>query len=481
MNLFNRAVKNHRLPALALTCLIAIAGLSLPQVQAQGGSKEDAQRFLAKGSELLRQNKNDEALRAFEAALRVDPKLPAAYNNIGRIYADRENSEKAIHYFKRAISIEPLYEPALSNLGLVLYSTGKPEDAIHPWRLCLTTGDKDSPTMHYYLANALRDVGNKADKNDKDSYLREARDHYATAIKLSPDFAAAYSGLSVVDLSEGRLDDAKNHVQTAIKLKPNSAFSYYHLGLIEERLGNKTAAIKAFEKSNKYETIAKYQQETQSRINRLKGVAAPAVTIAPEPQDNFAQLRARGQEALKKRNWDVAVKSFEALVRSGQGNDPVILNNLGYALAGAGQPARAVEYYRKALLLKNNVFMEAQFNLGMALRRLGDNNGAAEAFSRSIENAALVKKTNPVAQNMLGIILRERGDYKGASNAFRKAILQSGGELPVANFNLGVLLEREEQTRDAVREYKTYLKLAPKGENAKSAKERLLRLTGTSY
>lgn len=450
-------------------------------VQAQGGSKEDAQRYLAKGSELLRQNKNDEALKAFEAAVRIDPKLPAAYNNIGRIYADRENSEKAIYYFKRAIGIEPLYEPALSNLGLVLYSTGKPEDAIHPWRLCLTTGDKNSPTMHYYLANALRDVGNKADKNDKDSYLREARDHYATAIKLSPDFAAAYSGLSVVDLSEGRLDDAKSHVETAIKLKPNSAFSYYHLGLVEERLGNKASAIKAFEKSNKYETIAKYQQETQSRINRLKGAPAPVVVMAPEVDDNLSQLRARGQDALKKHNWDVAVKSFDTLVRSGQGNDPIILNNLGYALAGAGQPAKAVEYYRKALLLKNNVFMEAQFNLGMALRRLGDNNGAGEAFSRSIENAAQVKKTNPVAQNMLGIILRERGDYKGASNAFRKAILQSGGELPVANFNLGVLLEREEQTRDAVREYKTYLKLAPKGENAKSAKERLLRLTGSPY
>lgn len=463
----------------AAAVIFALSSSGMAEVFAQGskGGRNQAQAAgrMNVGIELLKNGKNDQALKAFEEAVRLDPNLPAAYNNIGRIYADRENSEKAIYYFKRAIGIEPLYEPALSNLGLVLYSTGKAEDAIHPWRLCLKGEGKDSPTMHYYLANALRDVGNKADKDDRDVYLREARDNYMTAIKLDPQFAAAYSGLSVVDLSEGRLDDARKAVTTAIKLKPDSSFSHYHLGLIEERLGHKQLAIKAFEQSIKYESVPRYKQETRDRIAGLKGESPKASTVVVN--DSAAQLRLEGEAALKKRDWSRAARIFEAL--STRGGDPIILNNLGYAQANQGQLAAAVANYRKALALKEP-FMEAQFNLGMALRRAADNAGAEAAFRKSIDDAATLKKANPVAQNMLGIILRERNDNKGADRAFRKAILQSGGELAVANFNLGVLLEREERTREAVQEYRTYLKRAPKGENAANARERLKRLTGSA-
>lgn len=447
-------------------------------------NKEAALKQLSAGVELLKQNKGNEALKAFEAAARLDPRLPAAYNNMGRIYADQGNTGKAITYFKKAINIEPLYEPALSNLGLLLYSTGKPEDAIHPWRLCLSGEGKNSPTIHYYLANALRDAGNKAEKGDKESLLREAREHYVTAIKLDPESAASYSGLSVVDLSEGRLDDAYNNVMKSLKLRPDSSFSYYHLGLIEERRGRQSEAVKAFEQSLKYETEPKYKEETRLRIARLKGQPVEQPRENAHQMDSteaaLAQLRSRSFLALKKHNYAEALQGLDYLVKNGAGEDPIVLNNYALALSNSGQTGKAIEYFRKALLFRPNGFMEAQYNLGMALRRQGDNDGAEAAFRKAVDDGAQTKKTCPAAQNMLGVILREKGDYKGADRAFRKAILQSGGELPVAHFNLAVLLERVERTRDAVNEYKTYLRQAPTGRNARVARDRLVRLTGSS-
>lgn len=466
---------------LAITSTLSLSALL---VKAEGSRyRPDTVAHMQQGIKFLRAKQLDQARSQFETVIKMEPSIPDAYNNIGLSYAYENKVDKAIQYYRKALDIEPLYVPALNNLGLVLYSTGKAEEALYYWRLCLKISGGQEPELHYYAANAMRDVGQK----------KEARENYLIAIKLDPSHAAAHSGLAALDLSEGRLDEAFAEVNKAIKLKPDSAFSYYHLGLIEERRHNVAAAIKAYETSLKYETVSKYAQETKNRIAKLNGTA-PVSGSQAQGQFNSGQddqqgdddgrsemqgsMRQAAREAMKRRAWAEAAHDFDSLIRTGAGEDPIVLNNLGYCQANLNQLAKAVESYRKALMIKADGFPEAQFNLGMALRRMGDNAGAEAAFRKAIDDSSLRKKTNPLAQNMLGIILRERGDYNGADRAFRKAILQSGGDVPVAHYNLAVLLERIERSRDAVSEYKTYLKLAPRGKNAANARLRLKRLTG---
>lgn len=466
---------------LAITSTLSLSALL---VKAEGSRyRPDTVAHMQQGIKFLRAKQLDQARSQFETVIKMEPSIPDAYNNIGLSYAYENKVDKAIQYYRKALDIEPLYVPALNNLGLVLYSTGKAEEALYYWRLCLKISGGQEPELHYYAANAMRDVGQK----------KEARENYLIAIKLDPTHAAAHSGLAALDLSEGRLDEAFAEVNKAIKLKPDSAFSYYHLGLIEERRHNVAAAIKAYETSLKYETVSKYAQETKNRIAKLNGTA-PVSGSQAQGQFNSGQddqqgdddgrsemqgsMRQAAREAMKRRAWAEAAHDFDSLIRTGAGEDPIVLNNLGYCQANLNQLAKAVESYRKALMIKADGFPEAQFNLGMALRRMGDNAGAEAAFRKAIDDSSLRKKTNPLAQNMLGIILRERGDYNGADRAFRKAILQSGGDVPVAHYNLAVLLERIERSRDAVSEYKTYLKLAPRGKNAANARLRLKRLTG---
>jgi tetratricopeptide (TPR) repeat protein len=465
---------------LAITSTLSFSTLL---VGAEGSRyRPDTVTHMQQGIKLLRAKQLDKARSQFEIVVKLEPAIPDAYNNIGLSYAYENKVDKAIQYYRKALDIEPLYVPALNNLGLVLYSTGKAEEALYYWRLCLKISGGQEPELHYYAANAMRDVGQK----------KEARENYLIAIKLDPSHAAAHSGLAALDLSEGQLDEAFSEVNKAIKLKPDSAFSYYHLGLIEERRHNIGAAIKAYETSLKYESVSKYAQETKNRIAKLTGAAAVVNNPDDQGRDGLNQgqggddgrsemqgaMRQAAREAMKRRAWAEAVRDFDSLIKNGAAEDPVVLNNLGYCQANLNQLAKAVESYRRALMIKADGFPEAQFNLGMALRRMGDNAGAEAAFRKAIDDSSLRKKTNPLAQNMLGIILRERGDYNGADRAFRKAILQSGGDVPVAHYNLAVLLERIERSRDAVSEYKTYLRLAPRGKNAANAKLRLKRLTG---
>ena len=432
--------------------------------------KPETMAFLTQGTDLLRQNKLKAAREKFEKVVALEPGIPDGYNNLGLTYAYDGQLDKAVANYRRALDIEPLYATALNNLGVVLYAQGKAEEALYYWRLCLKVTPGSVPELNYHIANALRDTGNKA----------EARKHYQEALKggTASGRAAALSGLAALDLGEGKLDDAYKHISQSIKLKADSSFAYYHLGLIEEKRGHTDKAINAFKNSLKYEESEAYSKETKERIARLSGQANLSMTRAPQAQAQLSVPQADNiSEAIKKKSWAEAVALIEAKKAAGQNaDDPVLENNLGLCLANLNQLNKAVECYRKAIMLKKEAFPEAQFNLGMALRKGGDSLASEAAFRKAIDDSSQLKKTNPLAQNMLAITLRERGDYPGADRAFRRAIMQSGGDLPVAHYNLAVLLERVDRTREAVQEYKTYLKLAPRGKNAQMARGRLRKL-----
>ncbi|MBS1990168.1 MAG: tetratricopeptide repeat protein [Cyanobacteria bacterium SZAS LIN-3] len=453
-----------------LLWLMILGGLwsDADPVRAEGRYKPETAVHMQAGVKLLRERQLVQARQEFETVVKMEPNIPDAYNNIGLTYFYENNVARAQQSYRKALDLEPMYGPALNNLGLILYSTGHPKDALYYWQQCLKVSTTSEPDLYYYIANALRDTGRKS----------EARENYLTAIKLNPNSAAAYSGLAALDLGENRLDDALAEVKKSIKLKSDSAFSYFHLGLIEERRNNPSAALVAYQNSLKYETVPKYAKETRSRIARLKaGESGDAGSGAGSAAAD--EVKARALAALNRHDWGTARAELEGLVKGPAAEDPIVWNNLGLALAGESQNSRAVEAYRKALLLRREGFAEAQYNLGMVLRHMGDNLGAEAAFRKAIDDSSRKGRSNPLSQNMLGIILRERGDFDAADKAFRRAIMQAGNDLPVAHYNRALLLEHNEHSRDAISEYHTYLELAPHGKNAAAAKIRLKRLTGT--
>jgi len=96
---------------------------------------------------------------------------------------------------------------------------------------------------------------------------------------------------------------------------------------------------------------------------------------------------------------------------------PVILNNLGHALAEMGSLDAAVETYRRSLALdRRNV--ETLCNLAVALAELGRLDQAEAKLRRAIA----IKPDCAGAHNNLGQILKERGCFAEAARAMEKAI-----------------------------------------------------------
>lgn len=407
---------------------------------------------LKKGNELMRAGKLPAARQEFEEALALESKCPEAYNNIGLCYLRDGVLDKAAESFRSALKIEPLYMPSLNNLGSVMYRKRNYDEAIVFYEQALSLTNGSDAEIHTNLANVMRDKGDYSG----------ALDHYRQSIKLAPDFAPAYNNLGLTLHRMKRFSDAAVQVRKAIHLKPDYSEAYYNLGLILEAMGDTGGAVTALESSLKHETNPEYAEDTRKKIRSLS---------RPTTKE---QHLAKGYDFLEKRQWKLAEQEFaQALKAPGHEGDALAWNNLALALSYQERFPEAISAYRKAIELSPAGFAAAQYNLGQALRTVGDTAGAERAFRQAIKDG---KGTHALAHNALGLLLKQRGDVKGAVKSYKLAILQSGDALPVVHYNLAIAMEKMESSRDAVREYKIYLSQAPHGLNARRAKERLRRL-----
>ena len=69
--------------------------------------------------EELMYTKEEEAIKDYEETMRIDPRNPHAYNNMGVIFKDNREFVKAIEYFKKAIEVmeDEVYVQFYNNIG----------------------------------------------------------------------------------------------------------------------------------------------------------------------------------------------------------------------------------------------------------------------------------------------------------------------------------------------------------------------------
>lgn len=82
------------------------------------------------GVALVRQSRNEEALAAFRAALRIDAQHVEANNNAGNVLATLGRAPEALPYLQRALQANPKLADAHLNLGALLLSLRRYDEAI---------------------------------------------------------------------------------------------------------------------------------------------------------------------------------------------------------------------------------------------------------------------------------------------------------------------------------------------------------------
>ena len=199
------------------------------------------------------------------------------------------------------------------------------------------------------------------------------------------------------------------------------------------------------------------------------GVAAKTAELRKAFDEGVAQSRA-GQ-------YDASIESFnKALAVNPNCQD--CLYNIGYAYAQKKELDKAEENYKKAILVKPD-YAEAYNGLANIYnaQRKFDEAAAASAKANELTASAPGGLAGGNADSLYnqGVILWNSGKIPDAKKAFEQAIAANPNHAE-SHYQLAMALVNEGKLAEAATEFNSYLKLAPDGPNAATAKALVAQL-----
>jgi len=156
------------------------------------------------GNIFEKQDRNKEAISAYERAIEIDGGNPQNWFDLGNVHFKMENHPEAISAFNRAIELDPGFGWAYSNLALTLVATGETEQAVSLYQKAieLLQDAKDKAVAWNRLGNAFRKLNqyeqaleafHKADELDQENAgFRDSLDEVVdgpTLVQSGPDGA----------------------------------------------------------------------------------------------------------------------------------------------------------------------------------------------------------------------------------------------------------------------------------------------------
>ena len=174
------------------------------------------------------ENKTNELIKKF-------PKLPNLYNLLGLIYKKKVEIDNAIKAFEKAIEIQPNFAFAFNNLGDIYKQIEKSELAISNYKRAIE--------LNPGLVEPYNNLGNLYSKINKFS---ESITFFQKAIKINPKLFIVHHNLGMAYKARGEFDKAKKSFLEAIKIKPDFFYSYRNIGLLEKwkKNDNKISELK---------------------------------------------------------------------------------------------------------------------------------------------------------------------------------------------------------------------------------------------
>jgi Flp pilus assembly protein TadD len=258
------------------------------------------------GIVLAKAGRTGEAIREYEAALRLKPDYGYAHNNLGSALEEKGQSEEAIRQYQEAIALEPANALAHNNLGTALDKKGQSDDAIRQLLEAIRL-QPDYAEAHNNLGAAL----------DRKGQSVEALREYQEAVRLNPGYADAHNNLGAALDDAGRSDEAIRHYEEALRLKPDHAEAHNNLGIALGRKGEVQEAIRHFEEA------VRLNPGYAEAHNNL-GIALGRQGRNGEAAGHFREaLRLRPDYADARRNLDaVLAASGRSLAAPGGATNP---------------------------------------------------------------------------------------------------------------------------------------------------------------
>jgi Flp pilus assembly protein TadD len=175
------------------------AAAAFRQVTALKPDSIDAYNYMADAN--LRLGKRDEAVKAYNISLKLDPKQDQVHINLANIYIEDKKNADAQQQLKLAIRDNPASTVAHYTLGHLLLQMDQPKEAESEFRTTIRLAPRDGNAL-YGLGTALNKLGRSSEAVDVlQQSLQYKRDSAATMFELGK----AYLALDQKDAVQGQI------------------------------------------------------------------------------------------------------------------------------------------------------------------------------------------------------------------------------------------------------------------------------------
>ncbi len=202
--------------------------------------------------------------------------------------------------------------------------------------------------------------------------------------------------------------------------------------------------------------------------------AGAADEATAKKNEEARKLITEANAALTANNYDLALaKLTEATTKTDKCIDCFV--RMGDIYVKQSNPEKAEEAYKQAIALDDKT-VEAYDGLAIVYNTQKKLDEAAAATNKAMElRNAKGGPVDPMAAYNAGVVFWNQNKFPEAKAQFQKAV-QAKPDLADAQYYLGMCLLQDGNTADAKTALQAYLKLAPTGSNAETAKAILAEL-----
>ncbi len=212
------------IPSNYLKALISKSEAVKPLVQEE--QSVSAETYFYRGNEKYLMRIYQDAITAYDEAIRLQPEFANAYVNRGLAKEKLGQHESAIMDYSSAIKIDPALAGAYNNRGSAQRRLGQ-------YFLAL----EDLNTAIQLDPRYVKAYVNRGNAKNSLGHPNEALEDFNTALDLDPDSAEAYNNRGVAKATLMQLPDAIKDFDTAIELNPELVNAYYSRGISKFIIG----------------------------------------------------------------------------------------------------------------------------------------------------------------------------------------------------------------------------------------------------
>ena len=356
---------------LSLALLLCSVLATVAHAQVSANPATNAPQMVEEGDKYAAEKQYDQAVEAYQQAIKLDATLASAYRGLARAYVNMGRSPDALAPMQTAVRLQPNDSYTHLDLGITLQNLRRFDEALVEINEAKRLSPRDAAVQNY-LGNLFLNMGRTND----------ALAAYQEALRLNPaQTKYKYnSGLALMQL--GRFADAIAPLQEALRSDPQHREARYLLSDAFGKLGRYDEAIDSWSK--------------------------------------FLEIVPDGPEALTKRTWsylyvgghdrEAAVDARRYLEVHGWRTDHstfmAILANLSYRGAGMDEEAQAT-LEEGAAKVNANAWPYPIF------RYLKSEISAEELLQAAIDND---KRTE--AHAYMGLLQRIKGERDEARSNF---------------------------------------------------------------